>query len=66
MTEQINLREVTPDKTDPMRLWCELVEARRVIGEIVTYLDPHPPAKPMPQEALDIAETYLMKGREHD
>ena len=37
----------------------ELEEARRVIG----YLDPHPPAKPMQQEALDIAENYLMRGK---
>ena len=42
----------------------ELEEARRVIGEIVGYLDPHPPAQPMQQEALDIAENYLMRGRD--
>ena len=43
----------------------ELEEARRVIGEMVTHLDPHPPTWPMVQEALDIAENYLMRGK-HD
>jgi len=44
----------------------ELEEARRVIGEMVTHLDPHPPTWPMVQEALDIAENYLMRGRDDD
>jgi len=43
----------------------ELEEARRVICEIVGYLDPDPPANPLPSGALDIAETYLMRGK-HD
>ena len=43
---------------------CELEDARRVIVSIVTELDPHPHAEPDPQEALDIAERYLMRGSE--
>ena len=44
----------------------ELEEARRVIGEMVTHLDPHPPTWPMVQEALDIAENYLMRKRNEE